>query len=91
MGQGLDQTHDPLINNPSQYQLCYGVRCFFKAGDMKMFPITLESTVKPVIRRHLKIDKKKVFMENGSLMKVEGICRMIPLEHSAILMTCIKR
>ena len=30
-------------------------------------------TVKPVLRGHLKIDKIKIFMTNGSLMKVESI------------------
>ena len=30
-------------------------------------------------------------MTNGSLMKVEKYCRMLPLEHSAILLTCIKQ
>ena len=30
-------------------------------------------TVKPVLSGHLKIDKMKVIMENGSLMKVESI------------------
>ena len=30
-------------------------------------------TVKPVLSGHLKIDKTKVLMENGSLMKVESI------------------
>ena len=31
------------------------------------------NTVKPVLSGHLKIDKTKVLMENGSLMKVESI------------------
>ena len=31
------------------------------------------STVKPVLSGHLKIDKTKVLMVNGSLMKVESI------------------
>ena len=31
------------------------------------------STVKPVLSGHLKIDKTKVLMENGSLKKVESI------------------
>ena len=35
----------------------------------KRFP----STVKPVLSGHLKTDKTKVLMENGSLMKVESI------------------
>ena len=30
-------------------------------------------TVKSVLRGYLKIDKTKVFMENGNLMKVESI------------------
>ena len=30
-------------------------------------------TVNPVLSSHLKIDKTKVLMENGSLMKVESI------------------
>ena len=40
------------------------------------FQILKESmniTVKPVFSGHLKIDKSKVLMENGSLMKVESI------------------
>ena len=47
-------------------------------------------TVKPVLSGHSKIDKTKILMTNGSLMKVES-CRMLPLEHSAILLTCIKQ
>ena len=31
------------------------------------------STVKPVLSGHLKIDKTRVLMESGSLMKVESI------------------
>ena len=30
-------------------------------------------TVKPILSRQLKIDKTKVLMENGSLMKIESI------------------
>ena len=51
-------------------------------------------TVKPVLSGHLQIDKTKVLMENGSLMKVKGIAECpppYPLKHSAILLTCIKR
>ena len=32
-----------------------------------------EPTVKPVLSGQLKIDKSKVLMEDGSLMKVESI------------------
>ena len=38
---------------------------------------------------HSKKDKTKVLMTTGSLMKVESIAEC--LEHSAILLTCIKR
>ena len=41
---------------------------------VKVFRIT----VKPVISGHLKIDKTKVSMENGSLMKVESIAECSP-------------
>ena len=34
-------------------------------------------------------DKTKILMKNGSLMKVKSIAKC--LEHSAILLTCIKR
>ena len=42
------------------------------------------------LKRPLKIDKTKVLMTNGSLMKVE-ILQNALLEHSAILLTCIKQ
>ena len=70
---------------------------------------------KTCLKRPLEIDKTKVEMENGCLIKVESIvcfvalnpkstavvmaglsvhrkyCRMLPLEHSAICKTCLKR
>ena len=36
------------------------------------------STVKPVLRGHLKIDKTKVLMENGSLTKAKSIAECSP-------------
>ena len=42
--------------------------------------------VKPVLSGHSKLDLTKTIMTNGSLMMVESIA-----EHSAILLTCIKR
>ena len=48
-------------------------------------------TVKPVLSDHLKQDKTMVLMEKSSLMKVESVAECSPLEHSAILLTCIKR
>ena len=41
---------------------------------------------KPVLNGYSKIDKTKILMTNGSLMKVESIA-----EHSATLLTCIKQ
>ena len=47
---------------------------------------------KSVLSRLSKIDKTKVLMENDSLMKVKSIAECsLPLEHSAMLLTCIKR
>ena len=40
-----------------------------------------------------KLDKKynQIIMTNYRLMKVESIAECSPLEHSAIILTCIKR
>ena len=35
--------------------------------------VIMDNTVKPVLSGHLKIDKTKVLMENGSLMQVKSI------------------
>ena len=48
-------------------------------------PLLIIYTVIPVQNSNSKMDRTKILMTNGSLMKVE-----IPLEHSAILLTCIK-
>ena len=50
-----------------------------------------QAAVKPVFSGHSKIDKTKVAKTNGSLMKVKSIAECSPLEHSAILLTCIKQ
>ena len=50
----------------------------------------VESTVKPVLSSHSKIDKTKALKTNSSLMKVKVLLNA-PLEHSAILLTCIKQ
>ena len=51
--------------------------------EQGMYHIELETyhllyTVKPVLSGHLKIDKTKVLMEIGSLMKVESIAECSP-------------
>ena len=43
------------------------------------------NTVKPVQNGHSKIDKIKILMTNGSLMKVESIVKC------SILLTCVKQ
>ena len=43
---------------------------FFKINFSKNY---FRNTVKPVLSGHLKIDKTKISMTNGSLMKVESI------------------
>ena len=45
-------------------------------------------TVKPVLSCHSKVDKTKVLKPFGSLMEVKSSAEW---EHSAILLTCIKR
>ena len=51
----------------------------------------LEATVKPVLSDHSKIDKNKGLKKtNGSLMEVKGLQNALS-EHSALLLTCIKR
>ena len=42
--------------------------------------------VRPVLRGHSKIDKTKILLNEGRMY-----CRMLHLEHSAILLACIKR
>ena len=46
---------------------------------------------KTCLKQSLKKDKTKVLKTNGSLMKVESIAECSLSEHSAILLTCIKR
>ena len=48
-------------------------------------------TVKPVLSGHSKIDKTKVSKTNGSLMSRSKVLPNALSEHSAILLTCIKR
>ena len=45
---------------------------------------------KTCVKLSLKIDRTKNLITNGSLMKVKSIAEC-PMEHSAILLTCVKR
>ena len=62
--------------------------------NISIFPITKADlstyNSKTCVKRPLKKDKTKILITNGSLMKVKSIVEiMLPLEHSAILLTCI--
>ena len=48
-----------------------------------------DTVKKPALSDHLIIYKTKVLMENSSLMEVKVLQNAL-LEHSAILLTCIK-
>ena len=48
-------------------------------------------TVKPVLSGHLKIYNTKVLKTKSYLNEGRKYCRMLPLEHYAILLTCIKQ
>ena len=55
-----------------------------------------KSSVVSFIQIHFKktvhgLNYSKTCLKLGSLMKVESIAECSPLEHSAILLTCIKR
>ena len=50
-----------------------------------------KSTVKPVLSSHSNIDKTKVLKTDYGLMQVKSIAECSKGEHSAILLTCIKR
>ena len=45
---------------------------------VKAFAAHISNTVKPVLSCHLKIDKTKVLVEKGSLMKVKSIAECSP-------------
>ena len=47
--------------------------------------------LKPVQNGHSKIEKNKDLNDNWKLNEGQKYCRMLPLEHFAILLTCIKR
>ena len=50
--------------------------------------LCLVTTVKPVLSDYSKIDKAKILLTNGSLMKGK---RIAECSHSAIILTCIKQ
>ena len=61
----------------------------FPENDEKFHKIW--HTVKPVLSGHSKIDKTKILMTNGTLMKVESIAECSPWSILQLLLTCIKQ
>ena len=51
--------------------------CAFAQSDKCLCYLLIESTVKPVLSHHLKIDKTKVLKTNGNLMKVKSIAEYV--------------
>ena len=51
----------------------------------------IANSVKPVLSDRWKIDNTKILMADGSLLKVKSIAECSKGEHSAMLLTCIKR
>ena len=64
------------------------IMCFH--GKLKTI-LKIAMYSKTGVKQLLKKDKSKILMANGSLMKVGSIAECYPLEHSAILLTCLKR
>ena len=58
---------------PGTLSFCWFLPC--NMASMSPSPIY---TVKPVLSGHLKIDKTKILMTNGSKMKVESIAECSP-------------
>ena len=58
-------------------------------GPEFLFPVI--STVKPVLSDHSKIDNTKVLKTDYCFIEVKRIAECSPLEHSTILLTCIKQ
>ena len=72
----MSQVTEPirlLLRQDIEFQCNYEQKTAFK-----QFEEILTSTVKHVLSGHLKIDKTKVLMENGCLMKVERIAECSP-------------
>ena len=60
-------------------QKCWGLQYGFNVGILSiLLNFYFQCTVKPVLSGHFKIDKTKVLMENGSLMKVKSIAECFP-------------
>ena len=53
------------------------VAAFERCIPLLLFMLTHTNTVRPVLSGQLKVDKTKVLMEKGNLMKVESIPRYV--------------
>ena len=67
------------------------IAVYLLGQELGVLKIRKEMYSKTCVKWPLKIDKTKILMTNGSLMKVESIAECSNREHSAIFLTCIKR
>ena len=67
---------------------------FFSLVTVELTTINAHQRVSTNVQRAnaepIRYNANAALMTNGSLMKVESIAECSPLEHSAILLTCIK-
>ena len=73
---------------------CYTVTKMFSfliksTYQIKVFAFYIKLCSKTCLKQPLKNRQNKGLNDNGSLMKVESIAECSPLEHFAILLTCI--
>ena len=52
----------------------------FWSNIMQQVHFNIPSSVKPMLNGHSKIDKTKIFMTNGNLMKVESMAECSPIK-----------
>ena len=73
--------------NPHECFVCFitvgkssssGPWCFFRILERSSKEVNLTITVKPVLSGHSKIDKTKILMTSGCLMKVKSIAECSP-------------
>ena len=91
----VEVLHNKNKNGQTAYSI--GILTFDSSNDIIDNPHftaliwTKNSTVKQVLRGHLKIDKNKCLNGKWYLNEGQKYCRMLQGEHSAILLTCIKQ
>ena len=72
---------------------CYNEMCYKGTEMYFCFHHIMGScaiTIKPVLSGHLKEDPKQVFETDNCLMQDKSIAENAPVEHYAVLLTCIQ-